>query len=137
MDLNGVSLELAKSSFSGYSYTSDEGRIWFDSKNSAVYLHRCQKTIYHYIQIGKLKGDKKKNGRWKIEGFSLASLGKEYRKFAVGITAKEAAEKLGISVNAVYNRLQLNDEDDNKITGGKISGQWRILLADIMKNKKE
>jgi len=128
MELNVVSLELAKNCFSGFPFTTDDGRIWFNSKNSAIYLHRCQKTIYHYIHIGKLNGEKKKNGRWSIEGFSLASLGKEYRKLSAGLSAKEAAEKLGISINLVYHRLQLDDEDENKLSGGKISGQWRIIL---------
>lgn len=75
-----------------------------------------------------MNGEKGTNGRWLIEGLTLALLGKEYRKLTVGMSVKDVAEKKGVSINSIYWRLHLDKNNKSRLAGDKICGQWRINL---------
>jgi len=94
---------------------------------ASQYLNKSRSTICHYLNNSNfpLKG-KKIKGKWEIDPLSTLQLKKRFNERERGISPKEAAEILNVSIKKIYQRLNLPSNDHEKIFGDKLGNRWSI-----------
>lgn len=115
---------------SNIEYHIEDHKLWLDTKNTAIFFGFYNKKreldinkIYRlcndngpFIAINHEKGK-----RYKIDAISIYHYQRLLKKQSIGMSVKEAAEKLGIRPNTVRKRIKLDRSNKKWIQANRLN----------------